>query len=368
MLSRVIAVDRLRAAFACVLAALLFAVPAGAKAQSPGEPWLGPYVPLSLIGPSTLRGGIALRPTGTGEYLLWAHVRADNEPAGRTFAAALVHGACAEWMDFPPVGTGAAVPAAALLGLWEQLPRVSTTERRLDATALADPLMYLIAEGNGAGPLRACADLPVARVRALEPAPGTPPATASFQPAPGWRIRGQLKAWPTASGDVLIQVAAGGLSSVQTPGSGQVNLRWTLARGRGQVCPAWQESSVRRTNPADLEVLYMFTAPIDAHGALSFSLMVRAAAGQSIVLAAFADGSLTTCAELPFTAASAQTRLPTAPARPPALPGTGARPPIGRRASWATLLVLGIIVAGSPLVGHTSRRRAHAKRMLRDDP
>jgi hypothetical protein len=275
------------------------------------EDWLGPKAPIQQIGGSPLRGGVFLRPDGTGNFILVADIRPKDDldqhyralrwdPNLLPLAASLARGTCAEWIAVYAVGGPMAQDAQLLpwdeRHLWFQ-------ELPLAVSMLSDgPAAYLVAEQRGTGALRGCADLPIAAARAREPAAGVPAAVAAIRPSTGWNVGGQVRVWRTPSGDFLLRADV-----IGPPGGllGSTNLSWHLAGG-SDGCGEWVEASALQAIPATIEVLHRWMPAVSSPGRQSFSLVIpQEVATRSVSLPAFSGGSLVVCADLPLDEAQA---------------------------------------------------------------
>jgi hypothetical protein len=266
-----------------------------------------------------LGGSVRLLPTGAGDFVLEPFVTGKNgsrgfllpvpgrAPGGTVFAEALAQGTCAEWealASASPSGTpGAVVRPELLLTPWSERFR----RMRVEAAALAGPTAYVVGEAGGNGPVRACADLPTAAARLLEPAPGTAPWVAEVQPVPPWRVGGGLKVWSTPGGDLLLRAETEGppeeitrwtpALAVSSP-----NLMWSVVEGR---CAEWVEGSGRQANPG--RVVARFTPPVEEPGRQTFSLVIARRwqewwrPSRPLTLLAFVNGGggLVACADVP---------------------------------------------------------------------
>jgi hypothetical protein len=210
---------------AALLTCLLLAV-ATAAAEEPGMPF-GPGVPLVAVGGSGPGGQVAVRPDGAGGYLARTEFTRGqltlDEYRGQRIAGALVRSPCERWRRG---GRPEPVPPGDVLTEWTN----RFGDVAVPAAWLTGPLALVLAADGGAGPARACGDVPLAGIEAFEPLAGRGPATAPFVAPAGAGYGGRVSVWPTPSGHFLVRVDLGDRSG------NRIALAWTVAEGS---CAAW---------------------------------------------------------------------------------------------------------------------------------
>ncbi len=194
--------------------------PATASPGSPVTPvsleWTARVMP---VGDASIDGRVGLVPSGTGDYDLIA-VAFGGSLTNRPLTWVLARGTCAAGPAGDP--------------LLRQTPWSKMVVRNDWATG---PLALRGLDASD-GSLRGCADLPVDAARARQPVPGSSPLVVPLKPAhtTGF-VTGQVKVWPTPSGDLLLraEVDGDGLDKNVDPSSvgwWYGRLEWFVGQGR----------------------------------------------------------------------------------------------------------------------------------------
>ncbi len=171
------------------------------------------------VGDAGIDGRVGLMPSGIGDYDLVA-VAFGVLRTNRPLTWVLARGTC----------------AAGSAG--DRMLRQTPPSKMVVRNDWATGPLALRGEDASDGSLLACADLPVDAARARQPVPGSSPVVAPLKPVhtTGF-VTGQVKVWPTPSGDLLLraEVDGDGLDNNVDPSSvgwWYGRLEWFVGQGR----------------------------------------------------------------------------------------------------------------------------------------
>jgi len=202
--------------------------------------YFGPTATIREVGGSGLFGDLALRPNGSGDYLLriYAWRRVGTAPVSG------ILGTQVSWSIIP-----GSCPAAASMP--SGFTRTDLFDPVVGASSLRGPTAWVLRDGQT--PI-ACADLPIEGARSLEPIPGSA-VEARLQPAAGVQLSGRAFTSSTLSGDRLVRVVVDGSAVARNDGA--TNIIWHLDGAR---CGDDRHTySIRLTFPAQTPTHSEFT-------------------------------------------------------------------------------------------------------------